>query len=411
MVNTWMYGPIPLLVMWPATWAASAAHALLVAGALNIFVSLAAISAVCLWWPSPACRDLSRTDRLLAIALVAALWPELSWQWIQADNVAVALGLIGNLLLVKATGPRARWGAAFCAMAAVACKQTALGVAAAQIAWLVITARPRDALQHVGRYVVCGGAFTALFLPIFGWKEIYFSLVVLTSKLPWVPDPAQRILDYGPALFLQLIVPAVLLLVFRRQILRRDSGLLLPTLAWAFAIPPGLAGLLKIGGAMNSLESFPLWLPPAVVVGVAAIKSHRTGTRILAGCAGLVILGLGLRLEIGRALPWRPALRSYREAEYLAQNFPGQLWFPWNPLVTLYSENHYYSDEDGFFIRLVGGQPVPLDQARAGLPPRLSVIAIRRGDISWGIATHLAPPGAHRDDFGGWTLISWGSPP
>ena len=46
-VGTWIYGPLPALLLWPATWASSAASALLTAGALNLFFAVGAMSASC----------------------------------------------------------------------------------------------------------------------------------------------------------------------------------------------------------------------------------------------------------------------------------------------------------------------------------------------------------------------------
>ena len=55
-VGTWIYGPLPALLLWPATWASSAAQALLTAGALNLLLTVGAIAAVCAAWPAPVGR-------------------------------------------------------------------------------------------------------------------------------------------------------------------------------------------------------------------------------------------------------------------------------------------------------------------------------------------------------------------
>ena len=120
-VGTWIYGPLPLLLLWPATLAASAAHALLIAGAINLLMTIAVIAIVCAAWPAPTESGLTLSDRLLAAALAIALWPRASLQYLQADNVTVALGLIGNLLLVRSRAPVWRWGAAVFAVAGMAC--------------------------------------------------------------------------------------------------------------------------------------------------------------------------------------------------------------------------------------------------------------------------------------------------
>jgi hypothetical protein len=107
--------------------------------------------------------------------------------------------------------------------------------------------------------------------------------------------------------------------------------------------------------------------------------------------------------------PWRPLTEHYRQAEILARSFPDQIWFPWNPLVTLYGENCLYHAEDGLYVRFLAGHALTLAHARAHLPRQMSVIALPRGSSDWGIALHFLPPNARREEFGLWTLYTWSS--
>jgi hypothetical protein len=97
----------------------------------------------------------------------------------------------------------------------------------------------------------------------------------------------------------------------------------------------------------------------------------------------------------------------YRQAEYLAQTFRVEIWFPWNPLVTVYSENRFDHGEDGLYVRFLAGHAITQSHARAFLPPKMCVIALPRGAADWGIALSLLPADAQRTEFGLWTLYSW----
>jgi hypothetical protein len=406
-VGTWIYGPLPALLLWPATWASSAAQALLTAGALNLLLTVGAIAAVCAAWPAPVGRTLQPVDRLLAATLAIALWPGATFQFLQADNFAVALGLVGNLLLVRTQTNAGRWGAAALAVAGLACKQTSLGVAAAQIVWLGVVAGRGGALRHLGRCTILGLAGGAAMVGAFGWARLRLNLFVLPSALPWTDEPVHRLFDLTPELSLHLLVPALVLLLCRRAVWARESPLLLPSLAWLLALPPGLLSLMKIGGTINSLQGFTLWLPAALLAGLAATRSTRGASWFLAGGALLTVAICGGRLARLPVIPSRPLVEHYRQAEYLARTFPGEIWFPWNPLVTVYSDNRFDHGEDGLYVRFLAGHAITQDHARAQLPPRMCVIALPRGAADWGIALSLLPANAQRTEFSLWTLYSW----
>ena len=410
-VGTWIYGPLPLLLWWPATWASSAPHALMTAGAINLFITLAAIGVVCWAWPAPAGSILTKSDRVLAAALAVALWPGAAFQYLQADNVAVALGLVGNLLLVRANSRTWQWGAAVCAVACLACKQTSVGVVAAQIVWLGITTDRAAAMRHLGRCAAVGLALAGLMVAGFRWDAISLNLLVLPSRLPWTDEPFRRLADLAPELSVHLVVPALVMLLGCRFIWTRASVLLLPSLTWLCALPPSMASFMKIGGTINSLQSFLYWLPPVLVVALATVRAHRRVAWIRVGVALAVVSICAVRLARVRASTWRPLVEHYRQAEYLARSFPDEIWFPWNPLVTIYSENRFYHAEDGLYVRFLAGHAISRAHARANLPRHLCVIALQRGDTDWGIALNLLPKNARRAEFGLWTLYSWPSEP
>jgi hypothetical protein len=234
---------------------------------------------------------------------------------------------------------------------------------------------------------------------------------VLPSALPWAEEPVRRLLGLAPELSIHLLAPALILLLCRRAVWARESPLLLPSLAWLFALPPGVLSLMKIGGNINSLQGFTLWLPAALLAGLAAARGARRASWLLAGGALVAAAICGERLARLPALPWHPLVEHYRQADYLARTFHGEIWFPWNPLVTIYRENRFDHGEDGLYVRFLAGHAITQSHARANLPPRMCVIALPRGGTDWGIALSFRPVGAHRTDFGFWTLYSWPSGP
>jgi len=404
--STWMYGPLPLLLLWPATWASDALHALLVAGGINLGISLGAIGLVCALWPA---AGTGAVNRLLAFALCVVILPASMWQYLQADNDAVALGLLANLVLVLSPRSAGRWGAALLATAGLLCKQTSVGVPLAQLIWLAATEGRMSARDHALRLLASGAAWAMLFLLLSREpRAIWFNLVLTPGALPWISEPWGRLWDMSPWLAVDIGVPIAAWLWLQRTASRR--ALALPMLAWLCAWLPGFPALLKIGGTINNLQSFTLWLPPALVIVLAAVEQRAGFRPVRLAAAGFAILLCTWRIALLPVPPWRPPGQLYREAGELARARPGRIWFPWHPLVTVFSEQRLYSVEDGLYVRFLSGRPLTLADARAHLPPGMSAIALPRTSTNFGVALSLRPPEATRNDIGLWTVYSWPAP-
>jgi len=404
-INTWTYGPLPLLFLWPATWAASAPAALQVASLLNLSLILVPLALVCFGWPADDVPAASRLGRLTAFLLCALAWPAEFYALYYADSLALACGLLGNLLLLRFRPPASPslWLAAVLAAGAVAAKQTALGIPLAQVLWLGLNAGWRAAARHALRCVVAGLLFGAASVAIFGWGGLWFVLVELPAGFRWFPEPLKRLWFVAPELALYLGLPAALMLWQRQAFLTRPA-LQLAALSWACTIPLGLLALLKLGGRTNSLYSFPVWLPIVAVAALAALRRDRRWRWLpLAAVCAAAALGC-LRLLAAPRLPLRPQTAAYRDADSLARQLPGRVWFPFHPLVTLYTDRRYYHDEDGLFVWQTTLGPIPPAQAAAHLPPAMQFIALRQGWSDWGVARRMLPPNARSTAVGDWTL-------
>jgi hypothetical protein len=397
-----MYGPLPAWLNLPAIWMPGPGQALLMAGGINAGVQVAAILAVCLAWPTPRSGPISLGGRLLAAAVTVAVWPWANWQFLQADNYALACGLLSNLILARGRDQAAAWGAAALAAAGVMCKQTSLGVPLGQVAWLAATAGAGPALRHVGRLAIAGCGWLAVLCATTDPSRAWYTAILTPAGLPWANNLFERFMNLAPHLAVHLAAPITVWLWLRRR--RATDDLLLPTLVWLVAWLPGLASAFKIGGALNNLQGFPLWFPPAAIVATAMVSRLPRARVIRAGLAVITIVLFAGRIATRPVTIWQPFIAAYEDARDLSRLFPGQIWFPWNPLVTVFSEGRLYQVEDGLWVRSLVGRPVPESVSLRHLPPQFSAMAVSNRGATWGIAERLLPSTLEQIDLGNWTL-------
>lgn len=371
-ITTWTYGPVPILLMWPAGLAATAAGALQAAGAIHIGIMVGVLVWVCFAWPVQPGANLDPGRRFMAALLCVLLVrnPTSGYVVFCADSPGVALGLLSLLALARGH----RWAAAAMAATAAACKQTMVDIALAECLWLYVAVAPKEAAYHALRCMAAGLFVAIACIPLFGAAELWYSLVELPRRFPSVP-PWPRLGDHLPYLAGHVLLPGLVLAAGRRRIFRRESPFLLPALAFCCTLPLGFAGLFTVGGNVNSLHSFWLWFPPTLLLFLGAAPAAWFGVKTRLGVA-LLLAALATGWIQSSGLPARPNLRVYRDAAELTRLMPGRVWFPLHPVVTLYSDRRLYHDLDGLTVRKIVGEPVSDEHFRSFMPLRRQVCAM-----------------------------------
>jgi hypothetical protein len=364
-ITTWIYGPVPLYALWPAGWAGTAAGAIEVAGALNIGLVVLAVAVACAHysrgWPAGLCAGL----------VAVLVWPVYSLNMFSAEHVVIFFGMLGIVTLEKG------WlhTAACCAALALFSKQTAVGIALAQLLWLWANGGLPAALRHLGRQLSFGAALGCVFVAAFGMESLWHSMFVVPAGLRWTPDLRWQLVDDGPHL-----LAAVALAAGAAMTCRRGGRLALPALTYLCLFPPAAANFFKIGGSYGAFEVAFLWLAPALAVGLDKLLDRRAAPALVA----LAVAVVGFYRVTAYPASVRPEVEHYREAVYLAKG--GHVWFPLNPLITLYSEGRYYPDEDGLYERQLSGHPVSRARLQASFHGGLRRVVYPWGANTWGIA-------------------------
>ena len=406
-VNTWVYGPLPLIVLLPATWFNTPTAALIGAGAINTLVIAIPLVLTVWFWPGLQQKTPSGWSRFAVLAVLPILWPEYFWHSLFADSFVVAFGLLGNLMLIRHPKGSALWISAGFATAAMACKQTAIGIPLAQVAWIGWTMGWRAGVHHATRCVATGVAWGLAGVSVFGFHGMWFTMVELPGRgYPWVDDIFGRLTAFPGRMLALIFVPVAIMVLFHRKIWHRDSPFLLPSLAYAACLLPGFAAFLKFGGSTNSIHSYSLWLPAALVAFNTAAITDEWRSK---GTIGLTLLALGMvghNLYQSPARSLTPSIGHLYAAERLVEHLPHQVWFPWNPLVSLFVDQNYTHDEDGLLVRQLSGAPISVEHFRRHMPRHYSAIAIPE---IWSI-NRTIPPDQDAQIFQGWRLQTWNQP-
>lgn len=366
-LSTWIYGPVGAAINLPATLAGSAVGAIECAGAINL-LTLALPLVVIVF----GARELRWPQRVLALAAAILLLPPTSLTFQVADHPAFALGLLSCWWLASNQAPGAGRLAACalgCVLAAWA-KQTTVFLAVAQLLFLWSEGERRAAKQYLGWLAVFGAASAALALSVSDFGNLWLNLVQIPARLPW-GDLREKLALRSVTLLVYIVVPLVALAVLRAR--KRwpgddtESGRFFRCCALVFLVllPPGLAAYFKLGGDINALHS-PFYLWPAALL----LAATRTRACFFAGVAVVVLL----RLPQLTAVPGGPLTARVEQAVELSRARPARTWFPFNPVVTFYTDGKLYHVEDGVATRYLAGMGLREADFRRHLPSPLEAV-------------------------------------
>jgi hypothetical protein len=398
-VTTWIYGPVTLLFFTPAVAAADTFDALLFAAWLNLSLTLLPIYALL--------RVTSKTDavpvKVWAFMLSLAAWPASHLILGLADNMAVALGLLSLALLSGhesvAPSKRTLWLLAFVGVLALWSKPTELGPVLGQLLWLAMRHGKTIAVGQTLRMAVAGGICGILFITAFGAEGFLYNVFVVPSRIPaadlWGKATSPV---YIHSIALYVLLPFGLIIPRWRQWLFTAHPAQAACWFFLLSLPFNIAGFATIGGNINSLHGCVYLLP---WLALAAARSRRWLPPAL--------IAFALFLQIQPLLRTLPELGTARQtlasAEKLATLARGQIYFPWNPLVTFYSERRFYHAEDGLLTRSLTGEKISREMLFSGLPASFNFMAYRYHIRASYFDGRL--PATHTYyHFNGWTLVS-----
>lgn len=383
----WIYGPVMPLLHLPAAVASSATVSLLLSGLINLAVLLGPMIAIL--WTTGRSVGLSGPGRGLALAALLGgipLIPHLRDYlfWIHADQVAIGFALLSCAGLSHSLihPQRSLLPAALWAVLAIWTKQVAVLLPVGQLVYLALQPATRP---QVGPYLIrllgAGAGVSAIMVGWWGLDPLVFNL--------WIV-PAGHGLKGGASFvgytvdLLLLALPASLLCIaaLRRFKTRPADGTrwcqilvgLMLTTAW-IQVPLQLLSANKHGGSANSIHAMALFFMAATVALLALAADIRWPRRTLLRWAATgLIVGAGY-FQLRQVFPWRLTPADHIETDIrLATQYPGEIYFPDNPLISWWAEKKAYHFEYGLVDQAVSGFPVNRSQYLAYLPANVRLV-------------------------------------
>ncbi len=341
---------------------------------------------------------------------------------IHAEAPALGFTAAACLVLWRSQSPDgSRWHlplAALLAVLAVWSKQTLLPVMVALPLYLAFNRGWMVACRFCGWLTAALLVTGSLFAAWFGAAELWLNLIAIPGRhpwlrsltdtsLPWIHEP-----DYGARLEVLfqaalgllrrcikalLILGAIVLGQFFlsgstgspkervREWFRQPWGLCFWVALWL--VPTALLGRVKAGGDNNAYGPATCFACLSASVWLIHLCRNYCANRPIAGLNRMVwpvLLGINLAsawfiITTAKSMETRESKAMDFAVSYARQH-PGRVYFPWNPLLTLMSEQRAYHFAYGVYDRSLAGKPVSTEHFWAGLPVEVEEVLYATGD-------------------------------
>jgi hypothetical protein len=377
----WFYGPGSAIWLLPVTAIGSPSWAITTAVIYNAAALLAAIA----WVLSAADltgHRLAAATGLTGVLLFASGVTPQYWLLnvhVDAPCLTFSLLTIGAVCRFDFT-QRAVWlhFAALGAVAACLTKQSAALLPLAISGCWLARRNARTAVRYLAWFGLYGVASVGLLALYFDLGNAFFYVVRAHAVNPWKPGTTFWRNVFRPVLCDTAPWIALFALVcvanWRSKLPRQLPERATIVTHWlsclgAILLPVGFFAALKAGGGLNTAHGL-MFLFLAVVVHVAQAPIGRR-LRLLGSVvfATLAFVNAGERLRYWRPSPYQDLLLK------VAEKHRGEIYFPWNPLITLLTDRRIYPFEDALYcLTLVRTDPPSSAAIRSALPSRPLVV-------------------------------------
>ncbi len=319
---------------------------------------------------------------------------------IHADAPGIFFGALAIIALCDEKRPRmwALIASAVCAVLSVWAKQPFVGLPVGLCIFLAVTEGAQRLVRYFLLLLLATAVISGVFAAIYGAHGLYFNLFWIPGHQAWknaahlmaLFQSSRWLLTLGFTVFAGLTACLIYLaglgeLSFAS---RRTAGRRKIWCASLFAgvclIPFSLMGVSKQGGDVNSfsfclfflLLAFMLLLQEGIIV-----SEHSTGRMAKAATVGVMAIAMVFTVPFIAQIPGmiKALPNSNQEVAYrYVLAHPGQVYFPWFPLVHLMAEGGDYNSAYGLWDHIAAGVGPTEQEFRAHIPAAARAVAFGR---------------------------------
>lgn len=404
-----MYSPLAALMYLPATMASTPVAAVACGEFLTIAYYFGPVIVVIVGEARRGCVGRVVTSLVLvSFGLMTLALRTLSGPafWIHAD--APALGFTASACawlhfqkhparLVDALAP------AFLAVAAVLSKQVAVPIlAAVPVCTLILHGRRAfvQSLFAIGIAMLTSGA---VIVSVFDSEAFMLNVIYIPAHHTWKGAPLDALKNGVTSLAEACLLPFWIVVACTLSTSgtnqQQDAGTTRPASRWRIWLvvaglmtPTSVLGWVKIGADVNALAYTVYFLAVAAHLRLVHICSPHCEPQLhrkpqAAGEFAVLLLSVSLSLWIfPEVLSRLPSLiarfpeNPERIGFEFAKRHPGEVYFPFNPLITLMSEGRAYHFSDGLWIRELAKVSASQKHIHSFVPERMRIIAYTQSD-------------------------------
>jgi hypothetical protein len=380
---------MPMFALWnlPATLAPNLTLAFAIEWSLNLVAIFLPAWLLFRWvWPE---------RRHAWAALLATLLIRLSSEsagsaflFLHLDALCIGFVLVAALALLRAIesgSSRACAVAGIFAAASVWTKQLAVVAPVALLTWALWQRRPGVARRFLFWCVGAGSAFGLIFCAWFGPEKLYFSVYLLPSRLPREINSA-TLRELGVTFLnthwlwcaLWVVLGSFLWQQLRHARTESRGTKLSALMMWLalWHLPLGFLAQFIPGGALNSLYTLNF---ASVALAWSAVERWRAAPTTAASLRfprlllGAVAVGAAIFALSRFQTIWRPT--DYQDQLVAtARAHRGKIYFPFNPLVTLFTEKRILPFDDAISDLSFAGLLPPVQRFQEAIPPDVEIV-------------------------------------
>ncbi len=275
-------------------------------------------------------------------------------------------------------------------------KQNEIFIVFAQVIYILIIWNMKTVLKYIGLLIIICIIFSLLSVANFGLDNLIFSMFIIPGHHPWETDLKQLYQLFIP-LYIPMFVVLWISFISCIHAFREWKGLssFLVKRPWLFLLSISIVmlsisvfGRMKIGGDVNTFHSIYYLIATLALLLVETNisdtknKASWNNRQLVFLCLATIILCPWNKINFN-SFWFKISKNQIEEAYGFAVTHPGEVYFPWYPIVNVTVDKKLYHYSYGIYDRELAGYKIGKELFLANIPPKMKYIVFASPDGSF----------------------------